>query len=218
MYVIRPAACGRDEWLKERKKGVGGSDVAAVLGFSKWKSNVRLWEEKLGLVKAEDISGNPRVSYGINAEAALRELFALDYGDRYDVEYQEHKIIRNPCYPFIFATLDGELTERVTGRKGVLEIKTAEVSNGKQLAEWNGRIPEGYYCQVIGQLAATGYDFACLKAQIRLGWSEGGYITRHYFIERAEVEGDIELVIAELRAFWRRVESGEAPAVKLPAI
>ena len=40
----------REEWLQARRRGIGGSDAAAVLGLSPWKSNVRLWEEKTGLL------------------------------------------------------------------------------------------------------------------------------------------------------------------------
>ena len=42
----------REEWLKERKKGIGGSDAATVLGKNPWKTNVELWEEKTGRRKA----------------------------------------------------------------------------------------------------------------------------------------------------------------------
>ena len=36
----------REQWLEERKKGIGGSDVACILGMSPYKTNVALWEEK----------------------------------------------------------------------------------------------------------------------------------------------------------------------------
>lgn len=38
------------EWLAFRRKGIGASDAAAVLGLSKWTTNVELWEEKVGLL------------------------------------------------------------------------------------------------------------------------------------------------------------------------
>ena len=46
----------RTDWLKARRKGIGGSDAASVLGISPWKSNVQLWEEKTGIAEPEDIS------------------------------------------------------------------------------------------------------------------------------------------------------------------
>jgi predicted phage-related endonuclease len=39
-----------------RRTGIGGSDVAAVLGISRYKSAFQLWQEKTGQVQPEDIS------------------------------------------------------------------------------------------------------------------------------------------------------------------
>ena len=38
----------REQWLKERKRGVGGSDVGKVLGVSEWGTAVDVWLEKTG--------------------------------------------------------------------------------------------------------------------------------------------------------------------------
>lgn len=67
------------EWLSFRASGIGGSDAAAAIGRSTFKSNIQLWEEKLGLRVIPDISENPRVKYGKQSEDYLTALFALDY-------------------------------------------------------------------------------------------------------------------------------------------
>jgi Phage-related protein, predicted endonuclease len=36
----------REEWLKCRCRGIGGSDAGAVIGVNKYKTNVDLWAEK----------------------------------------------------------------------------------------------------------------------------------------------------------------------------
>ncbi len=156
----------RAEWLKARKKGIGGSDAACVLGISPWKSNVRLWEEKTGITEPEDISEKEAVRFGKESEAAIRRLFELDF-PQFHVDYNEFGMIANePDCPFLFATLDGELTDR-NGRKGVLEIKTTEIRRSVDWKKWNGQIPDYYYAQIVHQLLATGYEFAVLKARIR---------------------------------------------------
>ena len=48
MTAISTAAMSRTEWLKERTKGIGGSDVATVLGLNPYKTPLELWEEKTG--------------------------------------------------------------------------------------------------------------------------------------------------------------------------
>lgn len=52
------------EWLEFRKTGIGGSDAAAILGLSPFKTNVEVWEEKVGLRVSDDISDSPQVKYG----------------------------------------------------------------------------------------------------------------------------------------------------------
>lgn len=156
----------RKEWLKARQKGIGGSDAASVLGISPWKTNVQLWEEKTGITEPEDISEKEVVRFGKESEAAIRRLFQLDFPE-YQVSYDEFGMIANELdCPFIFATLDGELTDS-SGRKGILEIKTAEIRRFIDWKKWNGQIPDYYYAQIVHQLLATGYEFAILKARIR---------------------------------------------------
>lgn len=210
----------RVEWLKARINGIGASEAAAVVGMSPYKSNVELWEEKTGRRQAKDISDDPHVKYGKEAEKYLRALFALDY-PQYQVDYDEFGMIRNnPDCPFAFATLDGNLTEHETKGKGVLEIKTTEIMRAGQWDEWNDRIPNHYYIQVIHQLLATGYAFSWLKAQIKYTDKSGmkQEAIRHYYIERSEVETDIKWLAEREKGFWDCVVNDKRPALILPEI
>ena len=125
----------REEWLEERKKGIGGSDAAVILGLNPYKNNIRLWEEKTGKVQAEDISDKPYVKYGTQAEDLLRELFKLDF-PQYEVSHDENTIIKHPKYPFLFASLDGQLVDKETGELGILEIKTTNILQSMQKEKW----------------------------------------------------------------------------------
>ena len=207
----------RAAWLAARKNHIGGSDAAACGGRSPHKDNVQLWEEKMGLVLLEDISDKEYVRYGTEAEKYLRGLFALDFPE-YQVLYDENNMFLNPNFPWMHASLDGELMDR-QGRHGILEIKTTNILQSSQRRNWEGRIPDNYYCQVLHYLAVTEYDFAVLKAQLKSEWGGELHIeVRHYFIERKEVEEDIrELLDAEQR-FWDCVVTGRRPDLILPAI
>ena len=211
-----------NQWLDERQKGIGGSDAAAILGLNPYKTNVELWQEKTGLTKAEDISGKPYVKYGIRAESFLRELFQLDY-PQYEVIYDcqdGYKIHKNKDYPFIFATLDGIIFEKETGRKGVLEIKTTNILQSMQREKWHDQIPENYYVQILHQLLATGYDFVKLKAHLKSEWQgEVRNTQRHYHIERIDVEEDLKYLLNEEIKFWNEyVLKNKKPPLKLPTI
>lgn len=208
----------RDEWLKARQaQGIGGSEAGAVLGVNKYQSNVDLWELKTGRREPPDLSENAAVQFGKYAEPLLRDLFKQDYPE-FDVNYHEFWIYVNDQYPFIFATLDGELTAP-DGSRGILEIKTTTIQNKSQWDEWDGRIPDSYYAQVLHQMAATGWDFVILKAYIRYHVDgEVRVSIRHYKINRSDVQADIGYLIQQEAAFWEDVQNNVQPALILPEI
>ncbi|MBQ9168904.1 MAG: YqaJ viral recombinase family protein [Oscillospiraceae bacterium] len=218
MSILIPET--HEAWLGARKNGIGASEAASILGMSKWKSNVELWEEKVGLRQSEDISGKPYVQYGHDAEPHLRALFALDHPELRVTYESPYKMIFSDDLPFLFATPDGELEEIASGRRGGLEIKTTEIMSPRQWDDWKGRIPDQYYCQVCHQMLVTGWDFVWLKTQIK--WTtrtgEMRLDTREYHIEREEVLEDIKELKQEEIRFWHHVETKTRPALKLPEI
>ena len=176
----------RDEWLKARKT-IGGSDAACILGKNPWKTNIELYLEKTEQCTPDDISDKDVVKYGTEAEKPLRRLFKLDYPVM-KVHYKEWNMWFNDKYPWAHASLDGWLVDK-DGRRGILEIKTTNVMSSRQKEQWNERIPDNYFCQILHYMAVTESDFAILKAQLK--WEIDGEIycqTRHYRIERANVE------------------------------
>ena len=207
----------REEWLKARKNFIGGSDASAIVGLNPYMDNVTLWKIKTGQLVQEDISDKPYVKYGTEAEQHLRALFALDFPE-YQVEYIEGNMWLNEKYPFAHASLDGWLIDK-EGRKGILEIKTTEILRSMQKEKWQQKIPDNYYIQILHYLMVTGFEFAVLKAQLKFDY--GGDIvmhTRHYFIERSEVEEDIEYLEHSEKTFWKQVQERKKPALILPEI
>lgn len=212
----------KSTWLQERKNGIGGSDASAVLGLNPYKTNVELWEEKIGLRGPEDISDKDYVQYGTAAEDHLRRLFAMDY-PQYQVvppaPPDEYEILRHKDYPFIFGTLDGHLFDRERNQWGVLEIKTSNILAAMHKEKWRDQVPDNYYIQVLHYLLVTGYDFAVLKAQLKSAWKGETYLqTRHYHIERSEVEEDLKILLDAEIKFWQTVEVKKKPNLILPSI
>lgn len=213
------------EWLQVRLNGIGGSEAAAIIGKSPWCSNVELWRRKTGRAQAPDISDNEAVKFGHDAEPLIRGLFALNYANKYEVEYGgAFDMVAHPEHPFIFSTLDGRLTEKATGRKGVFEAKSTTIVRSMQKEKWwhDGKpcIPDQYYCQILWQLIASGWDFAVLYAMLRYDY--GGDIRcefRPYFIERSEVLEDMEYLKTEGVKFWNDyVLADRQPNMILPEI
>ena len=206
----------RQEWLQHRN-GIGGSDASSILGLNPYRTNLELWQIKTGQLEAEDISEKPYVKYGTQAEMHLRGLFRLDFPE-YKVEYFENNMFLNDKYPFAHASLDGWLTDQ-EGRKGILEIKTTNILQSMQKEKWNNRLPDNYYIQLLHYLMVTEFDFAVLVTQLKSEFNGEIYKqTKHYIIERSEVEKDIKILENSEKEFWKYVETRKRPPLLLPEI
>ena len=150
----------RKEWLEARKKYLGGSDIACIMGLNPWKTNVQLYREKKGLVMPDDLSDNPLVQYGTKAEKHIRALFALDHQEL-KVEYTANNSWLNDKFPFAAASLDGSSVDE-KNRTGILEIKTATITSALQSQKWKDRVPDNYYCQVLFYLGVTEFEYGRL--------------------------------------------------------
>ena len=205
----------RRGWLEERKKGIGGSDASAIIGVNPYKTNVELWEEKTGRRELEDISDKPYVQYGIAMESILRQSFAVK-NPKYIVDYEENVIIKHPIYPFLFATLDGILTNKETGEKGVLEIKTKNFHSDRGKEDWKDGVPDNYFTQILHYMNVTGTTFAIVFAE--LTYSDDYQATKTYLIERKNHEEDIKYLQEKEIEFWKYVKEDKEPPLLLPEI
>lgn len=208
----------REEWLESRRQGIGGSDAGCIVGANPWKSARQLWKEKTGADKPDDISDKPAVKFGKEAEQHLRALFLLTY-PQYICEYHEFRMYANDRLPFIFATLDGELTDQ-DGRRGILEIKTTTIQQAKQWFEWDDCIPQHYYIQILHQLLACDWaEYSELFAHIR--YQKGDEIRaalRKFRIERQDVEQDLQILEEREIQFYKQWQDGTEPPYTLPEI
>lgn len=71
----------RDEWHKIRSRGIGGSDVSAILGFNPWRSPVEVWEEKTGRAESKDNESNV-CFVGSWLEECAAQLYTKETGRR----------------------------------------------------------------------------------------------------------------------------------------
>lgn len=210
----------RIEWLEKRKSGITGTGASAIVGKNPYKSNIDYWEEKTGRRVEPDISDKDFVQYGQRAEEHLIDLFALDF-PKYEVTHKDFDLRVHPEYPFLIGSLDGELTEKETGRKGILEIKTTNILQSRQYEKWNDMIPENYLYQTLHYLLVTGYDFVVLKAQLKRVY-DGNDVrldTRHYYFERKDVEVLLADLLEKELHFWNEyVLKDVRPPLILPEL
>ena len=189
--LVETEGLSREEWLRYRKCGIGGSDVAAILGISKWNSAISLWMDKTNQTN-EPVEENEAMQWGTIMEPIIRNHFAEVTGK---TVVEVKAMLQHPEYPFMLADVDG-LTEDDEGNPAILEIKTA--SEYKR-SEWENDIPSYYQTQVQHYLCVTGVQKAYVAVLI------GGNSFKVY-----EVDADAEIqsmLIAVEKDFWNKVQN-----------
>jgi len=69
---------GREQWLEARKTGLGGSEIAAVIGENPWCSPYTLFCRKLELIP--DIVSTKRMEWGSRHEVAIAKWYEEETG------------------------------------------------------------------------------------------------------------------------------------------
>lgn len=110
----------REQWLEYRRKGIGGSDAAAVLGISPFRTGRDLYYDKLNIVTADDAENWVQLEVGTLLEPLVAKIFAHKTG--YKI-YRRPFMFRHPQYPWMLADLD-YMVELSDGTSAILEIKT----------------------------------------------------------------------------------------------
>jgi putative phage-type endonuclease len=133
--------------MDDRTKYLGGSDAAAALGLSIWKSPLAVWALKTGAIAEEDISERLPVKLGVRLEEAVAELFEEQ---TLKLVHRVNRTITHPKYDFLRANID----RKVLKEDAILECKTTSAWKAK---EWDGEeVPREYVIQALHYLAVTG--------------------------------------------------------------
>lgn len=181
----------RDQFLRERMRGVGGSDSPALLGLSTRKTSLEVYLEKTGQLASEP--DNVWTRAGRMLEPVVRQMYAEDTGR---IVTQPKDMLVHPKHPYVIGHPDGLAEGRL------YEGKTARSDYGWG-AQGSDEIPPDYTIQVQHYLAITAMPVADVAVLI------GGSDFRIY-----EVPADLELqqlILDAIADFWPRVQRGEPP-------
>lgn len=186
VVIAKTNRISREEWLKLRLKGVGGSDAAAVCGMSRYSSPLDVWMLKTGKKGTE--ADNEKMYFGRLLEPVLREEFAKRTGFKVQecpflFAYEE--------YPFMISNIDGVVTEP-NGNKAVLEIKTT--NSVTAIKDLEDGLPVEYFLQVQHYLAVTNLSKAYIAVLV------GGNDFKIRTVERDDEV--IQTIIALESKFW----------------
>ena len=183
----------REQWLAERRLGIGGSDVAPILGMSPWATPLDVYLDKVG--EAPERPDTPAMAWGRAMEPLLRQAYEAQTGLQVTVP---PSALVHPVHGFMRANLDGIVPQA----NRVFEGKTARTAEG-----WGepgtDEVPDAYALQVQHYLLVTGLSLADIAVLI------GGSDFRIYTVE-ADPQVQSDLIDLE-REFWHRVETRTPP-------
>lgn len=158
-----------DDWHCRRMSGIGGSEIAAVMGKNKYKTPHQLWLEKS--FKVPPFTGNAATLKGQILEDAVAKFYEEATGNAVEIDTTHYRAEDAPW-------LCGNIDRKIIGG-GILECKTSrrnpsddETEDGyqwgignqydedKKLVAADEQIPLNYYLQVQHYMCLTGAEFA----------------------------------------------------------
>ncbi len=179
-----------------RNSYIGGSDIAAIMGISRWKTPLKLWAEKTGKIDTPDLSNVEAVEMGTKLEQFVADLFTDRTGKNVR---KAPKVYQHPEYPYMVAHID----RLVTGTDELLECKTCSLFKKD---EWDGEeIPQEYILQVMWYLGITGRKVGHIAVLI------GGQSFKY---KKIEFDKELfDLMVASAKTFWQHVQTDTPVAV-----
>lgn len=180
------------EFMKERQKGIYGSDAGAIIGINKYKSTFEVYVEKI----TQDMLGEIR-SKAINNETeerdyfreTLKEVTAKEFTVRTGKKVRkENKVLIDSEYDFMRANID----RKVIGENSILMCKSSSVFLAK---EYEGEeVPAEFILQCQHNMRVSGASKCYIASLI------GG---QKFVIKEIERDDElIDMIIEKEKVFW----------------
>lgn len=186
------------EWLTHRKKGIGGSDIAKIVGLSPFGNALSVYASKVG--QADPVEDNEAMYWG----RVLEDVVAQEFSRRNDLKVRRvNAVLQHPEHDWMLANID----RLIVSPEGVLECKSPGYWGGKHWSGEDGeiKVPDEYLLQVQWYLGVTGLPYGYAAALI------GG---QNYVDVRVERDDELIAQLIEMgEQFWRMVEAREIPAL-----
>lgn len=178
----------REDWLSERRKGIGGSDAAAIMGMNPWRSPLAVYMDKLGL--APEIKATEAIRQGNDLEdyVARRFVEAFEASNDRKAVRRCNKILRHKEHDWMLANIDRD----VAGEDAGLECKTTSPYNKTPFDQ--GEVPANYYWQCQHYMAVTGASHWYLAVLV--------HGKAFHIFDIARNDEHIARLIEAERAFW----------------
>lgn len=197
--LILPVSASREEWLSTRLQGIGGSDIAAILGLSTYTSAYDVWSSKVD--PRVDDATTEAMWWGQQTEALTVQRFEQITGlstrraGTYAHKDHAHHLV-NP--------------DRFVSDGGALEVKDHEALSEAGKTVLRGQITDAAYAQLQWACHVTGRTHGWFVAKVGKQTKVLGPFPRN--------EDFIAEAITAADRMWEHVVSRTAPPVDLASI
>jgi putative phage-type endonuclease len=201
--LILSATADRADWLTARRSGLGSSDMAAVLGISRYGNALSVYHDKTGGLPLEGDDSEPAL-WG----RAIEDTVAREWARRNRSVVQRVGLVANSERPWQMCTLDRRVLEcplnSETRERCALEIKCRAAFKAGM---WRTGCPDDVLAQVLWQMDVCGFD------HLHVGCLIGGNDYRQFVVRRADHEELIlDLRTAGARA-WQQITDRRPPTL-----
>lgn len=200
--LLLPADADRAAWLTARRQGLGSSDIAAVLGISRYGNALSVYHDKTGGLPLESDDSEPAL-WG----RAFEETVAREWARRNRSYVRRVGLVQNIDRPWQMCTLDRRVLEcpLADGReKCAVEIKCRDKMKAGQFRKG---VADDVLVQTLWQADVCGYDH--IHAAVLIGGND----YRQYVIRTSD-HADL---IADLRTAgeraWQQIVDRRPPSV-----
>ena len=170
----------RHEWLAERRLGIGGSDIAAIMGVNKWATPLTIYFQK---VEGREVQENNAMRMGRVLEPVIAQLFAEETGAA--VYAPSREIFVHEKEPIFRASVDRVFENHE--HDGILECKTTRMDLIEPDPSW--------FCQLQWYLLCTNLTQGAIAVL------SSGFEYQHWYFIRDDPY--ISKMQEEALRFWR---------------
>ena len=176
-------------WLEQRRNYITGTDIGAIMGYSKWASPMSIWCEKKGIAEPQPQTNAQK--RGLQMERTILEMYSEETGNA--LIYPEPYTLLTTKDGIIAATLDATHSNG----DNPVDAKNKRICDPKEWGESNSdKIPKQYHLQLVAQMIVTNSSMASLAVLF------SGQDFRHYKIER---DYDLEqMVVKYCNDWWQK--------------
>lgn len=190
----------KEQFRATRSRGIGSSEIGAVLGVDPYCTPYQLWCKKTG--RGDEFNGNKYTIAGTRLEKVVVEYFEEATGAKMIPGYEGDVTFFHPDLPHVLATPDRPYHR--DGVRGILECKTTQRNIDPDF------LPESWFCQAQYQAAvlnATPDD--TLVEEISIAWLFRGLDFHYHTFEYDPAFG--AYLIEQADKFWREHVIADVP-------